>query len=208
VVCVKAEATMSFVADRQALDEVFSLTYEELRRLARSILRGEGVARLTPTTLVNEAWLRLAPYPKLADTSPLHFRRIAGRAMRQVLVDAARRRQAQIHGGDLLQVTFDEALGLAQQTNGARDVLALDAALDRLRTFSPRQAELVELRFFGGLNCDEAALALGISEATVMRDWRAARAWLAREVKCLLGESTEAERAPALGPRAKAGEPA
>lgn len=174
---------MTSMTDRQNFDELFSLSYEELRRLAGGILRDEGVARLTPTTLVNEAWLRLAPYPKVANTSPIHFRRIAGRAMRQILVDAARRRQAQVHGGNLLQVTFDEALSLSAQASDAREILALDAALDRLRTLAPRQADLVDMRFFGGLSCDEAAIGLGVSEATVMREWRAARAWLAVEVK-------------------------
>jgi len=180
---------------RQGLDELISLTYEELRRLAGALLRCEGAARLSPTTLVHEAWIKLSPSPHLAQTSPLHFRRIAARAMRQVLVDAARRRNAQIHGGDQLQVTFDESSILERSAYNPRDLLALDAALDKLEKFSPRQARLVELRFFGGLDCTEAAEALGISEATLMRDWRAARAWLAKEVRQSLSAPGLAEHA-------------
>ena len=179
---------MPTAASRQALDDLFSLTYEELRRLAGCIVRGEAVAGTTPTTLVNEAWIKLAGSSQVADTSPLHFRRIAGRAMRQVLVDAARRRRAAIHGGDQVHVVFDEALEDAPMVVNDRDVLALDTALNVLQQLSPRQALLVEARFFGGYSCEECAELLGISEATVMRDWRAARAWLAQEVKhTLLG---------------------
>lgn len=125
----------------------------------------------------------------MAETSPLHFRRIAGRAMRQVLVDAARRRHAAVHGGGQIRITFDESLGFGSVL-GDRQVLALDAALDALKVMAPRQALLVEARFFGGYSCEECALLLDISEATVMRDWRTARAWLACEVKrSLNGES-------------------
>ena len=179
---------MPTAASRQALDDLFSLLYEELRRLAGSIVRSEALAGTTPTTLVNEAWIKLAGSTQVANTSPLHFRRIAGRAMRQVLVDAARRRHASIHGGDHAHVVFDEALESAPPLLKDRDVLALDAALTILEQLSPRQALLVEARFFGGYSCEECAELLGVSEATVMRDWRTARAWLAREVKqSLLG---------------------
>ena len=146
------------------------------------MLRGEAAAGITPTTLVNEAWLKLAGSPEVADTSALHFRRIAGRAMRQVLVDVARRRHAAAHGGDQVRVTFDECLGFAS-TLCSPDLLALDEALRGLQSLCPRQADIVEARFFGGYSCEECALMLGVSEATVMRDWRAARAWLAAEMK-------------------------
>jgi RNA polymerase sigma factor (TIGR02999 family) len=174
---------MTDTEDRQALDDLFSRCYEELRRLASGMLRKEGVARLTPTTLVNEAWLKLAPYPDIANTSALHFRRIAARAMRQVLVDMARRRIAQVHGGAFLHVTFDESVGFSGQNGDAREILALDAALDELGKMSPRQLSLVEARFFGGMNNAECAELLACSEATLLRDWRAARAWLRREVR-------------------------
>jgi RNA polymerase sigma factor (TIGR02999 family) len=173
----------SLVADRQQLDDRFSLVYEELRRLAAGVLRSEQSARLTPTTLVHEAWIKLARSPEVAGTAPLHFRRIAARAMRQVLVEAARRRAAQRRRDGELLVTFDESLpGLNAAAEG-REILALDSALDRLRAISVRQAELVEGRFFGGLEVAELAVLLEVSEATVAREWRSARAWLALEVR-------------------------
>jgi RNA polymerase sigma factor (TIGR02999 family) len=165
---------------QRSLDEVFSLAYEELRRLARSVRRSDPRASLTPTTIVNEAWMKLARTPAVAASSPLHFRRIAACAMRQVLVDAARRRQAQIRGGDVQRVTFDES---SFTISTDREMLALDAAIDALAKAAPRQAALVEARFFGGLETSEIAQLLGISEATVLRDWRAAKAWLAAEVR-------------------------
>jgi len=172
------------VADDQgALDEVYSLAYEELRRLARAVLRSDRAASITPTTLVNEAWIKLARSPEVANTSPVHFRRIAGRAMRQVLVEAARRKQSQIRGGGLAHVTFDESLTTLAPVKQLSDLLALDAALLALGNISPRQAQLVEGRFFGGLSWAEAAESLAISQATVMREWRAARAWLGCEIR-------------------------
>lgn len=168
--------------DRHALDALFSATYEELRRLAASVRRNERHATLSPTALVNEAWLKLAGSPEVADTSPLHFKRIAARAMRQVLVEAARRRVAQKRGGpDAVFVTFDESLGHASAW--ADDLMGLDAALERLAQLEPRQARMVESRFFGGLDVRETAELLGLSEATVERDWRSARAWLSRELR-------------------------
>lgn len=167
--------------ERQALDELFSVTYEELRRLAAQVRRDDPGATVTPTALVNEAWLKLAGSPWLADTSPLHFRRVAARAMRQVLVEAARRRKRLKRGGaTAIMVTFDESLDAPAGAPG--DILALDEALEELARMSPRQASVVESRFFGGLDVSETALMLGVSEATVLRDWRAARAWLAVEM--------------------------
>ena len=167
--------------DRQALDDLFSLAYEELRRLAASVRRDEPGATLSPTDLVNEAWLKLAGSPQVANTSPLQFRRIAARAMRQVLVEAARRRKATKRGGGAFPVTFDDALDVP--VGGPDDILGLDEALDELARLSPRQALIVESRFFGGLGMAEIGELLGVSEATVLRDWRAARAWLARALQ-------------------------
>jgi len=167
--------------DARALDELFSITYEELRRLASAVRRGDPSATLSPTALVNEAWLKLRESPHVARTSPAHFRRIAARAMRQVLVEAARRRRADKRGGGALVVTFDEALHHAG--TGADDLLALDHALDDLARLEPRQASLVECRFFGGFDIAEAASLLDVSESTALRDWRAARAWLATELR-------------------------
>jgi RNA polymerase sigma factor (TIGR02999 family) len=171
--------------DRLRMDRLFSATYEELRRLASSVRRDDPSATLNPTALVNEAWLKLAGSPEITTESRLHFKRIAARAMRQVLVEAARRRHARKRGGpDAAFVTFDDALdGSAESEAGSEALLALDAALDALARLNPRQARMIESRFFGGLDVAETAELLGVSEATVMRDWRAARAWLAMEVR-------------------------
>jgi RNA polymerase sigma factor (TIGR02999 family) len=166
---------------RQALDDLFSLTYEELRRLASSVKRGDRGNTLNPTALVNEAWLKLANSPGIASTTPQHFKRIAARAMRQLLVEAARRRNAGKRGsaGHLL-VTFDEALHGVLTSN--QDLLGLNAALDELAKVEPRQAMIVESRFFGGFEMAEIAELLGISEATTLRDWRVAKAWLSHKL--------------------------
>jgi len=144
------------------------------------VRRNDPAATLSPTALVNEAWLKLADSPAVADTSPLHFKRIAARAMRQVLVEAARRRTADKRGGGAAVVTFDDAIG---SVTTADDVLGLDAALEALAKLEPRQALMVESRFFGGLDVAETAQLLDVSEATVLRDWRAAKAWLSRELR-------------------------
>jgi len=168
--------------ERRALDDLFSVTYEELRRLAASVKRGDQSATLSPTALVNEAWLKLANSPRFASTSRLHFKRIAARAMRQVLVEAARRRNASKRGGaEGPHVSLDETYDQAAWSGA--DVLALDRALDELARLQPRQAMLVESRFFGGLDVTETAMLLDVSEATILRDWRAAKAWLAHELR-------------------------
>jgi RNA polymerase sigma-70 factor, ECF subfamily len=164
---------------RDALDRVFSAAYEELRRLASSVRRRDPGATLSPTTLVNEAWLKLSRTPAVANSSPLHFKRIAARAMRQVLIGAARRRGTDKRSAGMM-VTFEDALGAAPSGND--QLLALDAALDDLARMNPRLAAVVENRFFGGLEMGEIAALLGISEATALRDWRAARAWLAGQL--------------------------
>jgi len=166
--------------DRRALDGLFSAAYEELRRLAATVRRNDPAATLSPTALVNEAWLKLADSPAVARTSPLHFKRIAARAMRQVLVESARRRNADKRGGGAAVVTFDDAMS---RVTTADDVLGLDAALEALALIEPRQALMVESRFFGGLSVAETAELLGVSEATLLRDWRAAKAWLSRELR-------------------------
>ena len=167
---------------RESFDVVYSLVYEELRYKARGLLRREAIRQTTPTTLVNEAWLKLVRSPETANTSPLHFRRIASRVMRQILVDIARQRGAASRGGGLFPVTFEEDL-LPQNPARDHDVIALDAALDELSRINPRQAMVVEARFFGGFSCDECCEMLEISEATLMRDWRVARAWLAQAIR-------------------------
>jgi RNA polymerase sigma factor (TIGR02999 family) len=165
------------------INDLFSLTYEELRRLAYSVKRGDPSATLNPTALVNEAWLKLANSPGLEGSSRLHFKRIAARAMRQLLVEAARRRNAGKRGGSdgLMVVTFDESL-TASVTCG-KELIALEMALQELARIEPRQAMMVESRFFGGCDVSETAALLGVSEATILRDWRAAKAWLAHAVR-------------------------
>ena len=175
------EGTLAPDIDRAALDALFSLAYDELRRLASIVSRGDPGATLSPTALVNEAWIKLAESPSFATTSRIHFKRIAARAMRQVLIEAARRRNADKRGGGAAVVTFDDALH--DRATGADELLALDAALDELTRLHPRQALMVESRFFGGLDVPETAELLQVSEATVLRDWRAAKAWLAHELK-------------------------
>ncbi len=170
-------------SERQALDQLFSLAYEELRRLASSVKRGDPSNTLSPTALVNEAWLKLAKSPGVAAASQLHFKRIAARAMRQLLVEAARRRNSHKRGGDgeAIFVTFDESLdGPAPPQE---NLLALDAALTELARLAPRQAQIVESRFFGGLEMSEISSLIGVSEATVLRDWRAAKAWLGQQLR-------------------------
>ena len=178
---------------RQELNYLFSATYEELRRLASTVRRSDPSATLSPTALVNEAWLKLAASPRFAATSQLHFKRIAARAMRQLLIEAARRRNAHKRGGgDSWNVTFDDSV--QESVSTGEELLALDTALSELSRINPRQALMVETRFFGGLDAAEAAEMLGVSEATILRDWRAAKAWLGRELRrsAAAGKSADA----------------
>lgn len=168
------------------LDYLFSITYEELRRLAASVKRGDHSATLNPTALVNEAWMRLRGAQGLDVESPLHFKRIAARAMRQILVEAARRRQTQKRGGEGLAqlVSLDDASAAGSPSApDADEVLALERALSELESLDPRQAQLVEARFFGGFDVKELTELFAVSEATIMRDWRTARAWLAQRMR-------------------------
>jgi RNA polymerase sigma factor (TIGR02999 family) len=164
------------------LDYLFSTTYEELRRLAAIVKTGDPAATLNPTALVHEAWIKLAASPRFNSASPLHFKRIAARAMRQLLVESARRRQSQKRGGDgsAMFVVFDETAGIPASRD--EDILRIDSALKELARLNPRQALMVESRFFGGLEVSETAELLDVSEATILRDWRVVKAWLAREL--------------------------
>lgn len=166
---------------REGLDALFSQAYEELRRLASCVRRGDPSATITPTVLVHEAWLRLSRETSIPANSELHFKRIAARAMRRVLIEAARTRKAAKRGGGEALVTFDE--GFAAGAGTPDEVIALDAALDELARLHPRQALMVESRFYGGLDGREIAELLEVSEATIERDWRAAKAWLAVELR-------------------------
>jgi RNA polymerase sigma factor (TIGR02999 family) len=163
------------------LEHLFSTAYDELRRLAARVREDYPDETINPTALVNEAYVKLAESLRITPASRLHFKRIAARAMRQVLIEAARRRKARKRGGDVAFVTFDDSLDAAPSTSD--ELLALDAALDQLARMHPRQALMIECRFFGGLDLGETAELLEVSEATVVRDWRAARAWLAHELR-------------------------
>jgi RNA polymerase sigma factor (TIGR02999 family) len=167
--------------ERRTLDTLFSVTYEELRHLASAVRRMDANATLSPTTLVNEAWLKLASAPEFASLSRLHFKRIAAQAMRQILIDAARRQSAQKRGGrEVIFIAFDDSFDQAAACN--EELIALDVALEELARLNPRQALMIESRFFGGMDIAETAALLEVSDATILRDWRAAKAWLANEI--------------------------
>jgi RNA polymerase sigma factor (TIGR02999 family) len=166
--------------DQVALDQLFTLLYDELRRLARWVRRGRAGETLATSDLVHEAFLKLTPSRGIDWRDRAHFFGVAARAMRQVLVDAARRRMAQKRGSGEWFVTLTE--DVAEQPMRPEQLLALDEALNRLAALDPRQARMVEFRFFAGLSIEETAEALGISPPTVKRDWRAARAWIAAQL--------------------------
>jgi RNA polymerase sigma-70 factor (ECF subfamily) len=157
----------------------FTDGYQQLRSVAGAYMRRFSTSEtLQATALVHEVYLKLAKEPRqYADQA--HFLCTAAAAMRQILVDHARARQRIKRGGDYTRVTFD---GADLAAPGGVDVLVLHEALERLQQWDPRQARIVELRFFVGLSVDEVAGALGISEKTVKRDWAMARAWLQREL--------------------------
>lgn len=166
--------------DGAAVDRLFPLVYEELRRKAAHYLKSErGDHTLQPTALANEVYLRLAGRQEHAWQSRAHFMAVAARAMRAVLVDHARRRNARKRGGGQSAQRLT-TVGLAG--GAVVDFQDLDQALVDLARFSERQARVVELRYFGGLNIEEAAEVLGVSVMTVKRDWSTARAWLYREL--------------------------
>jgi len=169
----------------EALNRVYDLVYGELRQIAAARLRQERDGHtLQPTALVNEAFLKLVDSPAAAVSDRKHFLGIAARAMRQVLVDHARRRDAVKRGDGVRAVTLTGQLLSARGSEGldAEELLALDAALDRLDAMDPRLRQVVELRFFGGLNDTETGEVLGVTRRTVQRDWTRARAWLYREL--------------------------
>jgi RNA polymerase sigma factor (TIGR02999 family) len=184
------EDTAAFVGE-PAIDQLFSQAYGELRRLAAAVNRSNGPRTLNPTALVNEAWIKMASSPDLRFQDVLHFKRVAARAMRQVLVDYARRSLSQKRGGDhlLLFVTFKEEM--ASTVSVGADVLGLDDALNELARKDARQAQVVESRFFGGMEVSEIAAMLQISESTVHREWRFARAWLSSQMRTSLRTSAE-----------------
>jgi RNA polymerase sigma factor (TIGR02999 family) len=167
--------------DERALDRLTALVYEELRQQAARYLRKERAGHsLQATALINEAFLRLIDVKDVQWQNRAHFFAIAANLMRRILVDHARRRDAEKRGGSQMRLTLDEALAVAKEPEV--DLLAIDEALDRLAAIDEQQARVVELRFFSGLSVEETAAALGVSPKTVKRDWSVARAWLRREI--------------------------
>jgi len=168
--------------DGSAAEQLMPLVYDELHRSAARAMRGEAVGHtLQPTALVNELYLRLADHAGADWQNRTQFFRVAAKVMRQVLVDHARARDSEKRGGGVHPVTLDE-LHDAASIQQPVDVLALHEALEKLARLDADQATIVELRYFTGLSIRETADALGISPATVKRDWSVARAWLHREL--------------------------
>ena len=180
------EVTQLLVAWRQgkqdALDELIPVVYEELRRQAHRYLQREQKGHsLQTTALINETYLRLLGCQKVSWKDRAHFFAVTARMMRRILVDYARSRRSQRRGGDLAKTTLDQKLTFPIARNS--DLVALDDALNELALIDERRSRVVELRFFGGLSIEETAEVLGVCPDTVVRDWRLAKVWLAREVK-------------------------
>ena len=164
------------------MDELFTLVYAELRRIAERQLRGERSGHtLCTTALVHEAWFELSKLNRIQWQSRAHFLALAAQAMRRVLIDyAVARRTKKRGGGKPIETLEEDALSVVQQS--AEEFIELDEALQRLAKLNDRHARIVECRFYGGMSVDETAEAVGISAATVKRDWLVARAWLNQEL--------------------------
>ena len=167
--------------DTAALDELTPLVYEELRRLSHHYMKGERPDHTLQTTaLVNEAYLRLADQTDPNWRNRSHFFAVAARAMRQILVSYARSNRAQKRGGGAARIELDEAAILSPEQS--KEIVDLHEALGRLESVDSRKARVVELKYFGGLNCDEIAEVLKIARVTVRRDWEFAKLWLYTEL--------------------------
>ncbi|HZQ55769.1 MAG TPA: sigma-70 family RNA polymerase sigma factor [Bryobacteraceae bacterium] len=167
--------------DQTALDELMPLVYDELRHLAHRHLRREQEGHTLETTaLVHEAYLRLVDQTRTELQSRAHFFAIASRQMRRILVDHYRSRHYAKRGGGVVHVKIEQTCVAAAEK--AREIVALDDALTELASFDERKCRVVELRFFSGLSIEDTAIALGVSQGTVMRDWTLARAWLQRAI--------------------------
>jgi RNA polymerase sigma factor (TIGR02999 family) len=168
---------------REALDDLMPIVYADLRRVAAGYMRRETPGHaLQPTALVHEAYVRLIDQRQVKWRNRAHFFGVAAGMMRRILVDNSRRRRADKRGGGWERVTLagDEA---APDSHKEIDVLALHEALERLAAFDPQQARIVELRYFGGLTIEETAEVVGISPATVVREWTIAKAWLRKDLR-------------------------
>jgi len=174
--------------DAAALERLTPLVYSELRRLAHGYMQHERAGNtLQATALVNEAYMRLVDVAGIAWQDRAHFLAISANIMRRVLIEAARARAAAKRGGKMVRVDRPSAVDLdrlpAAGSNRAAELCALDDALNALSQIDPRRAQVVELRFFGGLTVEETAHLLKVSPQTIMRDWKLARAWLARQLQ-------------------------
>jgi RNA polymerase sigma factor (TIGR02999 family) len=168
--------------DEAAFDRLVPIVHEELRRIARRCMAGQRRGHsLQATALVNEAYLRLIDVQHMNWQNRAHFLAMSARLMRRVLVDYARSKGSQKRGGGAVKVTFDEGLPVA--SGRGQDLVALDEALEALAKLDERRSRVVELRSFGGLSVEETASVLKVSPETVMRDWKLAKAWLAREMR-------------------------
>jgi RNA polymerase sigma factor (TIGR02999 family) len=167
--------------DTQALAQLTPLVYQELYRRAHWHMAREQVGHtLQATALVNEIYVRMVDLRGVSWKDRAHFFAISSRLIRQILIDAARSKHAQKRGGQSPHVAIDESLLVSEEPRA--DVIALDDALSTLATIDPRKSQVVELRFFGGLDIEETAEVLGVSPETVKRDWKLAKAWLRREL--------------------------
>jgi len=167
---------------QDALDQLIPIVYEELRQQAHRYLQREQRGHsLQTTALINETYLRLLDCNKIGWKNRAHFFAITAQMMRRILVDYARSRRSRKRGGGLEKTTLDENLTFSTARNS--DLVALDDALNALALIDERRSRVVELRFFGGLSIEETAEVLGVCPDTVVRDWRLAKVWLAREVK-------------------------
>jgi RNA polymerase sigma factor (TIGR02999 family) len=168
--------------DENALQQLIPLVHEELRRVARRHMAHERAEHtLQATALVNEAYMRLVDVQRVKWQNRAHFFAMSARLMRRILVDFARSRRYQKRGGGAQKVTLDEALVVSPEPGS--DLVRLDEVLTALAAVDSRKAQVVEMRFFGGLSVEETAEALHVSRDTVMRDWKLAKAWLLRELK-------------------------
>lgn len=167
--------------NQAALDRLMPVVYTELRQLAHWYMRRERPDHTMQTTaLIHEAYLRLVDQNQVRWQHQAHFFGIAARLMRQILIEHARSHTRAKRGGGVGTISLDEAAIVSQAR--ATELLALDDALERLATIDPRKSRVVELRFFGGLSVEEAAIVLNVAPNTVLRDWRLAKAWLHREI--------------------------
>lgn len=167
--------------DRSGTDRLLEIVYDDFRRLAQSYLQPETLSNtLQPTAIVHEAYLKLIDHGQVDWRGRSHFFAVGAKAMRQIIVDHARRRSAGKRGGGRQRITLDDRITISARRD--EDVLAIDDALEKLNEIDPQRAKIVELRFFGGLTNDEVAEAMELSTRTVSRQWASTRAWLRREL--------------------------